>query len=118
MSYRVNLTLWADSQDFARALETWDRFPTTLEAQAIDAGSANGRGTHGTPTFIFRSRFHEPKSNERPLRDEARNKGSTPASGVIAVTREGSSLLVHERMRASPGFNSAKLRAGNLSIID
>ena len=76
------------------------------------------RGLHGTPTFIFISRFHEPKSNARLPRDEALNKGSTPARSVIAVTREGSSVLVHEIIRASPGFMSANVKRGKLSIID
>jgi hypothetical protein len=72
---------------------------------------------YGTPTFIFKSRFHDPRSNGRPPREEAFNKGSTPASSVMAVTREGSSLSVHDKMTASPAFNSDKDRGGSFSII-
>src|SRR5262249_10934885 len=72
----------------------------------------------GAPTFIFRSRFHEPISGGRPPLDDVFSSGSTPASNVIAVTRAASPLLVHERITASPGFSSAGLRAGRVSSND
>ena len=43
--------------------------------------------------------------------------GSTPETNVIAVTREGSAPVVLEMRTISPGFNSARVVAGKLSII-
>src|SRR5262249_23000488 len=79
---------------------------------------ADWRATQGTPTFIFRSRFHEPRLTDCPTFPGAFNKGSTPASSVITLTREASSSLAQERMTASPGFSSVGFSGGSFSIND
>src|SRR5262249_35295710 len=76
------------------------------------------RWTQGTPTFIFRSRFHEPRLIDGPPFPGAFNNGSTPASNVMAVMREASATLAKERMTASPDFRSARLNCGSFSIKD
>jgi hypothetical protein len=43
--------------------------------------------------------------------------GSTPATSVMAVTREGSAPVVLEIRTIPPGFNSARVAAGRLSMI-